>query len=349
MSVLETAGQDWNTAVNWSDGMAASVSAVAKPGSTYKVLANAGLRTPADPATATFPGDQLIVEGNGVLSSTLGAGDIGSLMLKGASSGSTVYFKKLVMAGGQLVNVVNSGGSATLTGELNVAGNMPVWAADDTRARTIHIQSKLTGSGNIEYRAYVTSTTFQPTNVASLNIAGQSNTYSGTWNVVLGTLVASGANALGTNTITVGAEGALQATYNINNPKADLVLDGRLYLTGNHTFRSVIIDGTPLAAGVWTFAELAAAYPTHFPATWVGQPGAETFATASGTVSVGGAIARPSLGFGLSSSGLTLEWAQGQLLEAPTPSGPWTTNTAATSPFIVKPEGPQMYFRLKVQ
>jgi hypothetical protein len=134
-----------------------------------------------------------------------------------SSNGGIVNFPKPIMAGGEILNFVDSGGSSVIGGEMQVIASTPIYAADDTSSRSIRIDAKLTGNGNIEYRAY-SGATFIPANVASLNIAGTANTYSGTWNVILGTLVRSAAGSLGTNTITVGAQGALQTTYDINNP-----------------------------------------------------------------------------------------------------------------------------------
>ena len=45
---------------------------------------------------------------------------------------------------------------------------------------------------------------------------------------------------------------------------------------------------------------------------------------------------------------LTVTWPQGTLLQATTPNGPWTTNTAA-SPYTFAPGNPQAYFRVRVQ
>ena len=45
---------------------------------------------------------------------------------------------------------------------------------------------------------------------------------------------------------------------------------------------------------------------------------------------------------------LSLTWAQGGLQEATNILGPWTTN-AASSPYLIKPGGPQKFYRIKVQ
>src|SRR6202008_4963728 len=97
------------------------------------------------------------------------------------------------------------------------------------------------------------NTTFQTAAGTALNIAGTNNLFTGTWNVDAGTLVGSTPGALGTNNITVSANGALQTTYDINSTNATLVLNGRMNLTQNDTFLNVIINGTTLAGGTYSY------------------------------------------------------------------------------------------------
>jgi autotransporter-associated beta strand protein len=350
MSVVQGNPQDWNTAAHWSDGLSATESAAAKPGSTYRILANAALRTPATGLSSTFPGNSLTIEGAGIFNATIPGSGMGALLLKGDNN-CVVTIPKLVMNGGQIFSFMNSGWTVTLAGEVEVLANTPFFAAEDTAARTIHLSAKLTGNGNVEYRGYTGGGNFQPAWVSSLNVSGAANTYSGTWNVIIGTLVGSAPGALGTNTITVGAQGALQATYDINNPNAELILNGRLNLTRDHTFKAVTVNGTPLAAGTYTFAQLNAAYPANFPATWTGQPGALTETSASGSVTVIGSGATPiPLASVWNGSTLTLTWPAGWvLLEADNVLGPWTPNNSATSPFVVTPTEPKKFFCLQAQ
>lgn len=51
----------------------------------------------------------------------------------------------------------------------------------------------------------------------------------------------------------------------------------------------------------------------------------------------------------LTSGQLQVEWAQGKLVEASSLEGPWTPNTAATSPYLVTPTGAQKYYRVLIQ
>jgi len=347
LSVVQGNPQDWNTGEHWSDGLAASNSAVAKPGSRYFIASTGAMRTPATGASAAFPGEILTVQGNGVFANPPGTG-AGAVILKG-SNPSTVHFKKLVMAGGQLFNFINSGGSAILTGEMNVIANTPIFATEDTSSRSITLQSQLTGNGTIEYRAHPNSN-FQSNWVAALNIAGANNTYSGTWNIVVGTVIGSGAGSLGTNNILVGAQGALQASYDIVSPAATLTLNGRLNLTRNHTFGKVVINGVELAAGTYTAAQLNSAYPANFPASWRGQTGALDETTASGSLTVlSGGVPAVNVGTSFAGGKLNLTWSQGSLMESTNLAGPWTTNSAATSPHEVTPAGPQKFFKILVR
>jgi len=90
-------------------------------------------------------------------------------------------------------------------------------------------------------------------------------------------------------------------------------------------------------------------YPTKFPASWVAQPGATT-TSASGSLIVGLPPAPVTIDSSWNGSQLTLNWTgTGQLLQATNLAWPWTTNAAATSPFIVSRAGPAMFFRIVVE
>ncbi len=363
-SVVQASTDDWDTASAWSIAGSATDLAGQYYGSTFTVLAPGGLRTPnfgnpGTPTSAFFPGEELRVEGNGTYDPNLV--NAGGIRIKGGNP-STVYFKKLVLAGGQISSILNSGWSAVLTGEINVLSNAVIWASDDTSPRSITVQSALTGDGSIQYHAYNTITTFQTASTASLNIASANNPYTGTWNVELGMMVASGANSLGTNNITVGTQGALQASYAINNPNGALNLNGRFYLTRNHTFKSVTVNGTPLSAGVYSFATLNATYPTNFPASWTGVNGALTETTGSGSITIPGGTASYPTNITSSFGGgtLSLSWPAthlGWFLQQQTNSRAiglstnWsdiTGSDAMTSTnMAVNPANPTVFYRLR--
>ncbi len=338
----ESPAVDWNSGSFWSNGLTASNTAVAYPGSTFEILPGGGMRTPYNVSGASFPGNILTVDGNGVWNSTA---NIGQIMLKN-SGGGTVNFPDLTMKGGQINNYVDSAGTAEITGLMNVVSNAPISAGNTGSGGTIQIGAHLNGAGSIEYHGY-SSSTFQPTWVCDLDISGTNNGFSGTWNVVTGTLMGSGVNALGTNNIAVGASGALQTTYDIFSPGGSLTLNGRINLTQNDTFKSVVINGVPLSAGYHSFTSLNAAFPGTFPSSWTGQPGG-TATNGSGSLTVlpTGAVVVTSHWNG---NTMTLMWPEGVLLQATNIIGPWTTNIGAASPFPVVPGGPQMFYQIKVR
>ncbi|MDB6019539.1 MAG: coagulation factor 5/8 type domain protein [Pedosphaera sp.] len=330
---------DWNTAGYWSNGLSASNTAMAYPGSTFEILPGGGMRTPYNVASASFPGIALTVDGNGIWND---AANIGQIILKNSGGGS-VNWPNLVMQGGQISSYVDFAGSSQIVGVMNIQANTPIGANQTGSGGAIDIAAQLTGSGGIEYHAY-SGSTFQPTWIGDLNVSGNHNSFSGTWNVVIGTLLANGAGALGTNTITVGPAGALQANYSLDNPAGDLILNGRLNLTQAHRFHSVTVNGATLVSGQYSFAQLNAVYPANFPANWVAQPGAPT-TNAAGSLIVGLPL---TLNIARNGTQLLLTWAgSGKLLEATNLLGPWSTNAAAQSPFPITPSEPQKFYQVK--
>jgi len=334
----EAVGLDWNTTAQWSDGNAASVSAVQNPGSTYEVLANARLRTPIT-GPATFPGNVLTIDGDGVFVAN-GSPTIGELRFKATP----MTFPRLVMRGGQ-VDTSNGGGAGStpvaINGTMVIQANTPFYN-DSSDDEGYVINACLTGAGSIEYH----DLGYSLVNGNTLNITCPTNAYSGTWNIVLGTLLGSGTNSLGTNTITVGATGALETTYDIDNPSGDLILNGQMLLHQNDTFRTVRIGGFYLAPGTHSYAQLAAAHPANFPATWASQKGSAV-TSASGSLTALAAPAPVTITFQRNGSSLQLTWPQGSLLQATNLAGPWTLVTGAASPYTltVSPTTPALFFR----
>jgi hypothetical protein len=188
------------------------------------------------------------------------------------TDGGTVSFPDLQLNGGQIDNGTSS--KVTLNGKLDVLTNSAIYVDSGANGsiRTIQINSFLTGTGTITY-SYLSGVNASNND---LIISGTSNTFSGQWNILQGTLLGNAANSLGTNTITVGPSGALETTYNINNTRGNLVLNGQMFLYATDTFNSVTINGLNLAAGTYTFAQLHGAYPANFPATWPVQVGSTT-------------------------------------------------------------------------
>jgi hypothetical protein len=367
MATPEGSGSDWNTSGVWSPGgQAASVSAAGNPANTYEILAAGRLRTPTNTNIAAFPGGVLTVDGNSALASNGGSGGagIGELRLKAVEQGSpgTLTFPRLVMNGGQIddaspggiantivSNAINTA-KTLINGEIDIVSNTPIYADNGGNGqitdRGMQVNAWLTGSKTIQYTGYLTN--FQPNFAcAVLNIAGTSNTFSGPWDVKVGVLLGSAANSLGTNTITVENDGALETTYDISNSLGNLIItgNGRMFLHQNDSFRSVIVNGSNLANGTYSWAQLNAAYPTNFPAAWT-QQSASSFSTASGSIFVG--VPPVLLTIQSVGSNLQLIWPQGTLLQASNLLGPWATNPAP-SPYTVSPTNSMMFYRVRVQ
>ena len=75
------------------------------------------MRTPAAATSSVFPGDTLTVDGDGVWVNN-GSTTIGEIRFKhGSGTAGSVYFKKLVMNGGQLDQ--GDSGTVTLTGQMD--------------------------------------------------------------------------------------------------------------------------------------------------------------------------------------------------------------------------------------
>jgi autotransporter-associated beta strand protein len=88
--------------------------------------------------------------------------------------------------------------------------------------RPIEIDALLTGNGTVTYDSGATDFT------GDLRVTGTANTFSGQWNVQQGALLGSGSDSLGANVITVGAGGALETAYNVNDTAAGLILNGQM-------------------------------------------------------------------------------------------------------------------------
>ena len=338
-------GEDWNTTNEWSDGNPASNSAALPGYNLYEVLADARLRSPAT-GPATFPGNELRIEGDGNFAAN-GSATIGEIRFK--SSPATI--PKLVMNGGQIDQSIGGGAGiqCVINGELDILANTPFYD-DSANDAGYTINALLTGGGQIA----LYDLGWAIGNGNTMNITGVNNTFSGTWNVVQGTLLGTGANALGTNSIAVGATGALETTYNINNPGASLTLNGRMLLHQNDTFLSVSIGGVAVYAGTYSFAYLSAHYPAFFPASWPLQSGSSV-TTGSGSITVLTGPSPPVISLqNFTPSNLVLSWANGGLgilWSATNLNGPWSSAAGVSSPYtnLLSPDSPQWFFRLQTQ
>jgi hypothetical protein len=295
---IEPQGMDWNTAASWSDGNPASVSVYSEPGSTYYVVPGTEERSPAS-TNAVFPGNALVIEGNGVLLDGNAASfatqtTTGELRLKESGTatgtnfgtvyteGGTITFPDLQLNGGQIDNGNSS--VVVLNGEIDVETNSSIYS-DSAAAgsiRSYQINAWLTGTGTITY-SFLGTASYYTSN--DLVISGTSNTFSGQWIVQEGALVGNAPNSLGTNSIQVSANGALETTYNYTAPNAVLILNGQMYLYTTDTVYSLILDGSNVPPGTYSFAQLNSARPANFPATWPVQLGSVT-GTNTGTGSI---------------------------------------------------------------
>ncbi len=290
VNIQEAAGADWNTVNTWTDGLAASISAIEFPGTTYEVQIGQRVRNPAGSTSSAFPGNTLQIDGTGtVLDGNVAAGNAtGEFRTKHSIDPATVFFPNLILNGGQLD--CGDNGTIVIQGQITVGTNavgtngiIYVNGGGAGTTRNYEIDSYITGNGSMEYAGSLNPA--NPT-IGDMNVTCSSNTFTGKWIVDSGTLLGSGSNSLGTNTITVKAGAALQTLYNINNTSADLILNGQLYLNQSNTFRSLFLNGIPLAVGTYTAAQLNAASPTNFPLTWAPQLGATNTTNMSGSITV---------------------------------------------------------------
>ena len=336
--VVEASGADWNTPDNWNPyGQPANVLEFSNPGSTYEVVVGARLRTPLL-TNSTFPGVELVIDGDGVFENNT-LNHVGELWLQTTQPG-TNHFSKLVMAGGQIDN----GGAATdstpevlavMQGEIDINANTPVYV--DTTAghnRSIQIDAWLTGTGNLLWHNFT-----GVINGCNLRITCATNTFNGQWIVDQGALLGVNAGSLGTNNLIVGTNGLaaqVETLYDLNNPNASLILgpNGRLFLHQNDRFNRVIVNGTALVGGVYSFAALNASYPLNFPASWP-QLTNSSFSNGSGQIIVGPPPAPQITGIALNGATLSVSatngaasgsWILLQSTNVALPLSQWLTN-----------------------
>jgi len=315
--IVQAPDNDWNTANNWNpNGQPASVSASSNPGGTYEIIVGSRLRTPVS-GNAVFPGAKLVIEGGGVYENNTVAG-VGELRIKhNGFNPATNLYNQLVLNGGEVLN--GDTGLLVLRGALKVQASS-VFYIDIPDNRPVRVDSWLTGAGDIFWHDANTTSSAN-----DFNVTGTTNSFSGQWLVDQGALLGSGVSSLGTNNIIVGTNGlaaAIETLYDVNNPNGNLILGstGKVYLHQNDHFARVIINGAPLADGIYPFGTLNGAYPVNFPATWI-QLNGSAFSSGSGQITVGNGGTTPIphiIGVGLSGTTLFLSATNGA------PGGPWT-------------------------
>jgi hypothetical protein len=233
---------------------------------------NTRIRNPASAGVQTFPGDSLKMDTN----TELRAKQAGAILSFPGVNGSP----GLVLNGGML----NGGDDATftITGAIQVVSQSYIshglsgGGGGIGPNRAFNFTGVLSGAGNM---VILNAGTTLPQ-----RISGNFNSFSGQWIVQCGWLQGSGANSLGTNSITVDPiyNGYLAAMPNFSaanggawfEPTYDLNSAGTLTLTNggimilqqNCIFSAVSIEGVLLSAGIHYYAELAANFPASFAA-----------------------------------------------------------------------------------
>jgi hypothetical protein len=115
-----------------------------------------------------------------------------------------------------------------------------------------------------------------------------------------------------------------------------------------------LVDGPQVAgsaSNVLTIANLTTNWALAFQVIVANIAGSIT-STPLATLTVTSAPVAPTLGLQPNGQGgFVLTWSSGSLLQATSVFGPWTTNSAATSPFTNTPDPgtPQMFYRVQAQ
>jgi len=321
MTIIQGGGKNWDDINFWNDpptnrGAADIVYNLGSNNVTFEIRPGARMRTPAAAANttpiygaptsgnylyATFPGQLLTVDGNGVFVNPNSAGqapyfaqtsEIRTKMIQSGTTVGTVFFPHLVLNGGQIDT--GSDGEGIIDGVIDVQAKSTFYKdANQTvyDGSNFKIMAQLIGSGDLVinfWRYRGNSGSGGGINIVPFILANSNNTFSGQWFINGGVVLGQAPNSLGTNNIYIGnapstvpfdlspvsqsVAGGLQTLYDINNPHGNLVIsgNGQMYLSQNDTFQSVIVAGHALSAGVHTAAELSSAYPNNFPATWGG-------------------------------------------------------------------------------
>lgn len=226
--------ESWATGVDWSNGLPAAAGNDCTVGdSTGKTV-----RTPSS-GTPSFPGNSLTMNPTGVLVLKAPTSTVNNLRLNGGRA----------LNGNNVLQTLN--GSIVVQAASTLESGL---GASD--ARDLNIGSVISGNGALTVAGYNTG------NIVSL--LSTSNTYAGNWTLSGIFLDAVGNNSMGSGSITVNAGARFDADYPINSPGATLTLNGVMDLDQNHTFGTVMINGTALTPGTWSFATLNSAYNAFF-------------------------------------------------------------------------------------
>jgi hypothetical protein len=236
-------------------------------------LNNTRMRNPAATGVQTFGGDSLTMYTN----SEMRAKTSGTILNFPGVNGNP----GLILSGGLLD--MGDDGTATVAGSVQLAtpsyisnGNNGGGGGVTANNRNFIISAFLSGSGSM--------TLINCNQGVAQQVTGTSNTFSGQWIVQCGWLLGASDSSLGTNNITVDPSytGYLATMPSASSPNGPAFIEvgydidsaGTLILTNGGQFKlhqscyfvKVLIEGTPLTAGLHTYAELNANYPNNFPA-----------------------------------------------------------------------------------
>ena len=245
-TIFQTVDQaSGGTSTNWSEAVWGDPAASPTSGNDY-VSDGMTLRTNNNSGTTTFAGDTLTM--------------INSTLIFRRSSRAN-----FILDGATFSAVTNGAIDGTM---LLAAGKT---ATFDTNGRLPSLTATLSGSG-----------TFTKSGAGTLTVTNAANTFTGTWVVTQDILTSSTAGSFDTVGTFDVTGGLLDIGYAFNGTDTNLTLGGTgtfdLSNGFNHTFASVSIAGTTLAAGTYSYGDLDAAQQAFFVS------GADTFTVAGATI-----------------------------------------------------------------
>jgi len=229
----------------WSDGLAPQAGNDYRMGTPY---ATGNLRTP-EGFSSTFAGDSL----------TIYAG--GQILLKTNADTRTYTVADLILNGGSIVHGSDNR-TTTFEGQISILATSTI-SATDPNPRRINLDAQLHGLAQLNVTLGADDW---------LRLRDNNSDFRGTWNLTR--VSGSGASApyvdaqalgsLGVGSVIVNSGMTLDIDYDRWGAKSDLTLNGVLTLDQDLFFRSVVIGGTPLSPGLYTFDWLNTNFDAHF-------------------------------------------------------------------------------------
>ncbi len=235
---LKRDSNDWNLGSDWSDGHTPSA------GSDY-LNSSYVLRT-KEVSSSTFSGGSLTIGSSGTLAlkaTTQAANNL--TLVAGSGSGATI------------VNYLNAG-KVTLAGSMAISGTGNVTINANQSNRNITVSAPITGTVGQTINIHAASG-------GQVKISSSGNAFTGAWSVS-GILEGIADGSLGSGDFTVNAGGSLDFDYDATaNSLTLLGSTGALLVNQSGldlTFNAATIGGNALAAGTYTFSDLATTYGT---------------------------------------------------------------------------------------